>query len=108
MTAVRYYLDDHVSRAVENGLQMRGIDALRSFSAGMSGASDAEHLTFATSQGRTVYTNDEDFTRLHTQMEHAGIVYARVGIRVRDVLDGLELIFQVYSAEEMQNRLEYL
>lgn len=109
MTAVRYYLDDHVSRAIENGLRLCGIDALRSHTAGMAGVADQAHLAFATSTCRVVYTNDADFLRLHSQgIQHAGIVYAPVGIRVREAIDGLALIHQVLSAEEMQNHLEFL
>lgn len=108
MAPVRFYLDDHVSRAIENGLHMRGIDALRAYVAGMGGAKDIDHLMFATAQGRVVYTNDADFLVLHERVPHAGIVYAKVGIRVRDALEGLALVHAVYSAEEMQNRLEFL
>jgi predicted nuclease of predicted toxin-antitoxin system len=109
MTAIGYYLDEHVARAIAHGLAQRGIEAVLACDEGMSGADDLIHLQFATSQQRTVYTNDADFLRHHDAgVPHAGIVYARVGIRIRDALDGLEVVLQVYSAEEMRNRVEFL
>ena len=109
MTAIRYYLDEHVARAIARGLIQRNIEAVLACDEGMSGADDLLHLQFATSQQRTVYTNDADFARHHDAgIPHAGIVFARVGIRIRDALDGLEMVFDVYSAEEMRNRLEYI
>ena len=109
MTRVRYYFDDHVSKAIERGLSKLGIDVLRAFTAGMPGAEDTVHLAFATSQMRTIYTNDADFVRLHhSGIHHAGIVYAKVGITIGDAIEGLNLVYSVYSAEEMTDRLEFL
>lgn len=109
MAIVRYYLDEHVSRAIEHGLQQRLIDAVRAFSAGNQGADDAAHLAYATELGRVVYTNDTDFLRLHALgNSHAGIVYAPVGISVREAVEGLAVIHQVLSAEEMQNHVGFL
>jgi hypothetical protein len=109
VSEVRYYLDEHVSRAIQRGLQQRGIDAVMAVDSGLMGQDDLTHLQFATSQGCVVYTNDADFLVLHADgVPHAGMVYAEVGISVRAAIDGLELVFRVYSAEEMRNRLEYL
>ncbi len=52
---IRFYLDEHVPRAVATGLRMRGIDVLTAQEAGLLEAPDADHLTLAMHQGRTVH-----------------------------------------------------
>jgi hypothetical protein len=109
VSAVRYYFDEHVSRAIAKGLTRRGIDVLLAVDAGMAGRDDIDHLQFATNQARSLYSNDTDFLALHASgVSHAGIIYAAVGTAFRDAIDGLEMISRVYTAEEMIDRLEYL
>ena len=75
---IRYHLDENVHGAVANGLRLRGIDVTTASDAALLGASDAEHVAFARSQGRVIVTHDDDFLRLHAEsIEHAGIVYAK-------------------------------
>jgi hypothetical protein len=76
---------------------------------------DEDHLAFPTAQGRVLSSfNVRDFYQLHTQHNaqhkaHAGIVLARqqqysAGECLRRLL---RLIAQL-TAEEMQNRVEFL
>ena len=44
MAKVRFYTDEHVSKAVVIGLRQRGADVLTVSEAGLLGASDEEHL----------------------------------------------------------------
>jgi hypothetical protein len=105
----RFYTDEHVSRAVVEGLRRRGIDVLSTYEAEMLGASDEAHLALATSQGRVVFTQDADFLRLHARgLEHSGIAYASQQTPVGDVIRGLVLIHQVLDAEEMCCHIEFL
>lgn len=62
---IRYYTDEHVAKAVVSGLRQRGVDVLRVPEAGMLGASDQEQLGRARTEGRVLFTQDEDFLRLH-------------------------------------------
>ena len=64
---IRFYLDEHVARAVVRGLRQRGVDVLTVPEAATLGASDEEHLRLAKSEGRTVFTQDDDFLRLHAR-----------------------------------------
>ncbi len=106
---VKYYTDEHVAQAVISALRRRGIDVLSVPEAGMMGAKDNEHLDFAAQQHRVVFTQDEDFLVLHgSKIDHAGIAYARQGTSIGEMIRGLVLIFQVLSADEMRNHLEYL
>ena len=106
---VKFYLDEHVHPAIAAGLQRRGVDVLTTKEAGMLSASDVEHLTLAAREGYVIFTQDDDFLRLHASGQaHAGIVYARQRTAVGYIVRGLMLIHQVLSAEEMNNRVEFL
>jgi hypothetical protein len=106
---VRYYLDEHVAHAVANGLAQRGVDAITASAANMLQVPDIEHLVFAASQNRTIFSQDADFLRLHAAgHQHAGIVYAHQQTPIGDIVSGLMMIFDVMSAEEMRNHIEFL
>ncbi len=95
--------------AVADGLQRRGADVLTTQEAKTLGATDEEHLPIAANEGRVMFTQDDDFLKLHAAgWEHAGIVYARQQTSVGHIIRSLLLICEVLSAEEMANRIEYL
>ena len=106
---IRFYTDEHVGKAIAKGLRLRGIDVLTCQEAKMLHATDEEHLAFAKTQGRVIFTQDADFIQLHTKGQlHHGIVYTPQGKRVGDVVNGLTLIHQVLTAEDMINHLEFI
>ena len=106
---VQYYTDEHVAKAVARGLRRRGVDALTAAEAGMLRATDDEHLRFATERQRVVFTQDDDFLRLHAQgIEHCGIVYAPQQTPIGTIVSGLMLVFQVLTPDEMRNHVEFL
>jgi len=77
--------------------------------AGLSGVSDPDHITFARSESRVIFTSDEDYLVLHDQgMDHAGIVFCRQGSRtIGEVIRFLALLHACMTAEEMDRSLEY-
>ena len=106
---VRFYTDEHVAKAVMHGLRQRGVDVLTVGDASMLGATDEEHLAWARSESRVLFTQDPDFLRLHgAGVQHAGIVYAPHGTSIGDIIRGLILIHQVLEPEEMKDHVEYL
>lgn len=106
---IKYYTDEHIPSAVVAGLRRRDIDVLTTAEAGMLGASDEAQLALATEQQRVMFTQDDDFLRLHAQgIEHAGIVYVHQGKPIGDLVRGSHLIYQALSAEEMRNHVEFL
>lgn len=76
----------------------------------MLGASDTSHLALASRVGRVFVTQDDDFLRLHAvgSVPHAGIAYCPQRTDVGRIVRGLLLIFQVLSANDMKNHVEFL
>jgi predicted nuclease of predicted toxin-antitoxin system len=109
VSEIRYYTDEHISKAVIRGLRQRGINVLTTPDAGNAGLDDEEHLAFASAEGRVVVTQDDDFLKLAAAGEsHAGIVFARQQISIGEFIQGLMLIAQVMQAEEMVDNIEFL
>jgi uncharacterized protein with PIN domain len=106
---IRFYMDEHVPTAVTQGLRRRGVDVLTVQEAGMRSVTDEEHLAFALSQGRVVFTQDADFPRLHASgIHHAGIVYAPQQTPVGAAIRGLMLIVEVLDPDDMMDHLEFV
>jgi hypothetical protein len=90
-------------------LRQRGVDVLTAPEAGMLGATDEEHLRRARADGRVVFTQDDDFLRLHAAgAEHAGIVYAPVEMPIGEIIRGLMLIHELLDPEEMERHVEFM
>ncbi len=113
---VRLYCDeDSLRHALVLSLRKRGVDILTALESGMTGKKDEEQLAYAAARGLVIYSfNMGDFCRLHArwlaeQRSHAGIIVARqqhysVGEQMRRLLR----LVAAKTAEEMQNRLEFL
>ncbi len=106
---IRFYLDEHVPRAVAQGLRRRGGDVETVQEAGLRGVADDEQLAYATRTGRVVVTQDTDFLRLHAAgASHRGIVYASPRLPVGEIIRSLLLIRDLLTAEDMDDHLEFL
>ena len=74
------------------------------------GDEDLNHLQRATQMGRVLCTYDSDFVRLADEgVKHGGIVFGQqdrhsIGVRVKF----LQLVYGVYSPEEMRDRVKYV
>jgi len=110
LAEVRLQLDEHMWHAVARALRQQGIDVLTSAEAGLLDAPDTEQLAYAAANGRVIATQDRDFLRLHASgYAHAGIAYARSRSRaIGQIIAALTLIHEIYTAEEMVGRIEYL
>ena len=96
-------------------LRARGVDVTTAHEAGMIARPDREHLEYATSLNRVLYSfNRRDFYRLHTEFlqqgkVHAGIILARqqhysVGEQMRRLLK----LNAARSPQDMENAIEFL
>lgn len=110
MERIKFYFDEHIPRAVADGLQRRGVDVLTTQAAGRTGLPDDEQLAFATAQGRVMVTMDSDFLILAAQgTHHAGIAYAKPGTRsIGQLIQKLKLIHDLLAPAAMQDHVEYL
>jgi predicted nuclease of predicted toxin-antitoxin system len=77
---IKFYTDSHIAKTIVMQLRHWDVDVVRCQDVGMGDADDVTHLEYATSQGRTVITSDEDFLALDAQWQnsgkfHAGIIY---------------------------------
>jgi len=107
---IRFHLDEHANPAVADALRRRGIDVTTTPEAGLPGADDAAHLAFALEQLRVIFSNDADFLRLHdANVEHAVIAYCHQQSRsVGEIVRMLEMNWEVFETEEMQNHVEFI
>jgi Domain of unknown function (DUF5615) len=106
---IKFFTDEHVAYAVIQGLRQRGVEVLSIPDAAMLGERDEIILTKATAEGFVIFTQDNDFLRLHASgVGHAGIVYATQYMPIGEIIRGLMLIYEVLGPEEMRNHVEFL
>ena len=103
---VRFYLDEHLSPRIMRQLKMDGIDVIR----GQLSADDDYHLQLATSMGRVVCTEDEDFLRLAASgNDHAGIIRGEPEKHsIGDWVKYLRLVHGACDAEELRNTVSFV
>ncbi len=112
--AVSFYMDQHVPRAITEGLRQRGVDVLRTQDDGHDRAVDADILDHAAALGRVVFRRDEDFLAIAQKRQangtyFAGVVYShQQGPSVGECVRDLEIIAVASEPAEMENRVEYL
>lgn len=113
---IRLYLDeDAMEKALVKALQTQGIDVTSALTEQRLGDEDEHQLLYSIEQQRVVYTfNNKHFTVLHTAFiergqSHAGIIVAQKDLySVGEQMRRLARLVNTLSAEEMQDRLEYL
>lgn len=107
---IRFHLDENCDPRIATGLRRRGIDVTTSAEAGLLHATDEEQLAYARAEGRVVFTQDADFLRLDAAGEpHPGIAYCHPESRsIGEVIRRLALIHEIYEADEMRDRVEFL
>jgi hypothetical protein len=107
---VRFYLDQHQSHALAAGLRSHGIDVLKALEVGRCGLPDPDQLAFAMAERRVLVSFDPDFLALHgAGVAHAGIAWCpATKYSVGRLIDILDLLHAVLTADEMMNHVEYL
>lgn len=110
------YLDeDSMDRELVTALRARGLDVLTATEGGMIERADSEHLVYATSQQRVLFSfNRGDFYCLHTSYltedkTHAGMILAlQQRYSIGDLMRQILALAMTRSALEMQNQAEFL
>jgi predicted nuclease of predicted toxin-antitoxin system len=107
--ALKFHLDEHVPRAIAEGLRRRGIDVTTTVDAGLISATDFQHVEFARREHRVIYTQDDDFLTLAASgMKHCGVVYNHSEARtIRQIIEFLELLSDCLTGQEMVDHVEF-
>lgn len=107
---IRFHLDEQVDPEIASQLGRRGIDVTTTMEVGLRTYSDQAQLDFVRQQKRVIFTHDQDFLIIASRTnDHPGIVYCKQRTRsLGEIIEGLVLIYEVYSAQEMMGRVEYL
>ena len=74
------------------------------------GVTDEAQIAFALAQQRIIFTQDDDFLRLHqAQVAHTGIVYCHQGSRsIGEMIRALALIWERVELEDMVGQVEFI
>lgn len=95
--------------AVAEGLRLRGVDVTTTADARLGGAVDEKQLAFATAEGRVMVTYDRDYVRLNAQgVRHAGIAFLPKRMEIGAIIEGLLVLVEVFTADEMRNQVQYI
>ena len=80
---IGFYFDEHMRRAVANGLVERGYTVVMAVDVGMEGKDDdTEHLVYATENDLVMVTFDQPFAgRTMARTDYVGLIYLREDIR---------------------------
>jgi predicted nuclease of predicted toxin-antitoxin system len=107
---IRFHLDENCDPRIATALRRWGIDLTTTPEAGLLEAEDEQHVSFAMSEGRVIFTRDADFLRIAASgQKHPGIVYCHPTCHsLGEIIRRLTLIWEIYEPEEMRNRVEYL
>lgn len=108
--ALSLLCDEHIPYPVIEGLRRRGIDVAVVQQVGLGSAKDEVILETARQQGRIIYTRDADFLRHHAEgLQHAGIFYHHpLAYSIGEAIRSVALACEVFSLDEMRNRVEFL
>jgi uncharacterized protein with PIN domain len=106
---IRFHLDENVDHAIAHGLRLRGLDVTTATDADLIAAADSEHIAFALSANRVIFTQDHDFLRHHSAGdEHAGIVYSQQGLRsICEIVRYLHFLSDCLEPQDMRRQLEF-
>jgi hypothetical protein len=112
--SLSFYFDQHVPGPVATGLRQRGIDVLTTEADGAKGQDDEVILERATLLSRVMVSNDDDFLGIASRWTASDRHFAGL-VRLRDqhlpygkLIEDLLIVAEVYSPEEMIDRIEYL
>ena len=108
---LRFYLDELMSVAIAEQLNLRGIDTITVRDLRLQGHSDMHHLRLASEMGRVLCTLDDDyFDLIKNVASHSGVVFGSrkdrrsIGTWVRF----LTWMHDTYTPARMKNHVEYL
>ena len=70
---ISIYMDQHIPRAITEGLRLRGVEVITAYEDGAGEMGDAELLDRATKLGRVLFTQDNDLLAEAAMRQKEGI-----------------------------------
>jgi predicted nuclease of predicted toxin-antitoxin system len=111
MASIKFYFDEHMPRATEQGLIKRGIEVIMAADVDMRNKDDdTEHLPFATEQGAVLVTRDKPFAgRTVKRTDHAGLIcWTGKDDDFGGMIRVLSAFAEQHTAEEIEGRVFWL
>lgn len=107
---IRSHLDEHINSVIARELRQRGINVTTTVEVQLRTKSDESQLAFLSREGRVLVTHDDDFLKLAAKNNnHLGIAYCHQNSRsLGQIIATLILMYEVYTPEDMMNRVEFL
>ncbi len=108
------YMNEHIPRAITEGLRLRGVDVRTAQEDNAVGLSDRELLDRAALLQRPFFTFDDDLLTEAARRQQAGIpftgvIYAHpLAISVGACIHDLQLIAEAGELTDLINRVEFL
>ena len=108
------YMDNHVPRAITDGLRIRSIDVITAYEDGADDMDDPALLDRATELGRALFTQDDDLLAEATKRQKEGITFGGViyshqlRISIGTCIKELEIISKAGEPEDLINRVQFL
>jgi Domain of unknown function (DUF5615) len=112
--ALQLYMDQHVPRAITEGLRLRGVNVLTAFEDQSHTLADPDLLDRATALGRVLFTQDDDLLaeathRLQAGLSFGGVIYAhQLDITIGQCVRDLELVATVGEPTDAENQVIFL
>lgn len=111
---IALYMDQHVPRAITNGLRLRGIDVMTAFEDGAGAFADPALLDRASALGRVLFTQDDDLLteatrRQATGTPFAGVIYAhQLRVSIGTCIRGLEVVATAGERDDLHGQVLFL
>ena len=111
---ISIYMDQHIPRAITEGLRLRGVDVITAFEDGADKMEDAELLDRASKLGRVLFTQDNDLLsegaiRQKKGISFNGVIYAhQMRVSIGTCIHDLEIIAKAGEAEDLLNKIQFL
>jgi hypothetical protein len=112
--AIALYMDEHIPKAITDGLRVRGIDVITAQEDGSNNLSDSVLLDRATTIQRVLFVFDDDLLSEATKRQRegipfAGVIYAHpLRISIGTCIHDLEMIAKAGVPEDLINRVMFL
>jgi len=111
---ISIYMNQHIPRAITEGLRLRGVDVITAFEDEADKMDDAELLDRASKLGRVLFTQDNDLLsegamRQEKGIPFNGVIYAhQMRVSIGTCIHDLEIIAKAGEAEDLLNKIQFL